>query len=53
MFFVLWILVKAWILALPNTIQEQIDEAIGYGFDGMIVYVDQAGQAPEFYVGGW
>jgi CubicO group peptidase (beta-lactamase class C family) len=53
MFFVPWILVKAWILPLPNTIQEQVDEAIGHGFDGMIVYVDQAGKPPAFYSGGW
>ena len=53
LFFVPWILVKAWILPLPDTIQEQVDEAIGYGFDGMIVYVDQAGKPPQFYTGGW
>ena len=53
MFFVPWILVKAWILPLPNTLQEQVDEAIGHGFDGMIVYVDQAGKPPEYYTGGW
>jgi D-alanyl-D-alanine carboxypeptidase len=53
LFFVPWILVKAWILPLPDTIQEQVDEAIGHGFDGMIVYVDQAGKPPEFYTGGW
>lgn len=53
LFFVPWILVKAWILPLPDTVQEQVDEAIGYGFDGMIVYVDQAGKPPAFYTGGW
>ncbi|AKP52883.1 serine hydrolase domain-containing protein [Cyclobacterium amurskyense] len=53
MFFVPWILVKAWILPLPDTIQEQVEEAIGHGFDGMIVYVDQAGKSPEHYTGGW
>jgi len=53
MFFVPWILVKAWILPLPDTIQEQVDEAIGHGFDGMIVYVDQTGKPPAFYTGGW
>lgn len=53
MFFVPWILVKAWILPLPNNTQEQVDQAIGYGFDGMIVYVDQAGKPPKFYTGGW
>jgi CubicO group peptidase (beta-lactamase class C family) len=53
LWFVPWILVKAWILPLPDTIEEQVDEAIGHGFDGMIVYVDQAGKPPVFYTGGW
>ena len=43
LYFVPWILVKAWILPLPDNVQEQVDEAIGHGFDGMIVYVDEAG----------
>ncbi|MCK0157748.1 beta-lactamase family protein [Cellulophaga sp. F20128] len=51
--FVPWILVKAWILPLPDTVQEQVDEAMGFGFDGMIVYVDQAGKPPELYAAGW
>ncbi len=53
LFFVPWILVKAWIMPLPDTVQEQVDEAIGYGFDGMIVYVDQGGKEPAFYAAGW
>ncbi len=53
MFFVPWILVWAWILPLPNTVQEQLNEAIGHGFDGMIVYVDEAGKPPAFYTAGW
>ncbi|WP_010135430.1 serine hydrolase domain-containing protein [Ochrovirga pacifica] len=53
LFFVPWILVYAWLVPLPNTIQEQVDEAIEYGFDGMIVYVDQAGTPPKHYTGGW
>ncbi len=53
LYFVPWILVKAWILPLPGTVQEQVNEAIGHGFDGMIVYVDQAGKPPEFYAAGW
>lgn len=53
LYFVPWILVKAWILPLPDTIREQLDEAIGHGFDGMIVYVDQQGKQPEFYAAGW
>ena len=53
LYFVPWILVKAWILPLPDSVQEQVDEAIGYGFDGMIVYVDEGGKQPAFYTGGW
>ena len=53
LFFVPWVLVKAWILPLPQTVQEQVDEAISHGFDGMIVYVDQAGEPPAFYTAGW
>lgn len=53
LFFVPWLLVKAWLLPLPDTIQEQTDEAIGHGFDGMIVYVDQAGQPPQYFTSGW
>lgn len=53
LFFVPWLLVKAWILPLPNTVQEQLDEAIGHGFDGMIVYIDQANKPPQFLASGW
>ncbi|WP_431134150.1 serine hydrolase domain-containing protein [Psychroserpens mesophilus] len=53
LFFVPWLLVKAWILPLPDTVQEQVDEAINHGFDGMIVYVDQAGKPPQYFASGW
>ncbi len=53
LYFVPWILVKAWIFPVPDTVQEQVNEAIDHGFDGMIVYVDQAGKPPEFYAAGW
>ncbi len=53
LYFVPWLLVKAWIFPLPNTVQEQMDEAIKHGFDGMIVYVDQAGQSPMYLASGW
>lgn len=46
-------LVPAWIAPLPDTVQEQVDEAIDYGLDGIIVYVDQTGKAPQFYAAGW
>lgn len=53
LFFVPWLLVKAWILPLPNTVQEQLGEAIDHGFDGMVVYVDQAGNPPQYFASGW
>jgi len=53
LFFVPWILVRAWITPLPDTVQEQVNDAIGYGLDGMIVYVDEAGKPPAFYAAGW
>tara|TARA_R100001369_G_scaffold14529_3_gene29146 strand:+ start:7718 stop:8086 length:369 start_codon:yes stop_codon:yes gene_type:complete len=53
LFFVPWILLKAWIMPLPDTVQEQVNAAIGYGFDGMIVYVDEAGIPPVCYAAGW
>ncbi|MFT6816041.1 MAG: D-alanyl-D-alanine carboxypeptidase [Sphingobacteriales bacterium] len=53
LFFVPWLLVKAWILPLPDTVQEQLEEAIGHGFDGMVVYVDQANKPSQFFASGW
>jgi D-alanyl-D-alanine carboxypeptidase len=53
LFFVPWLLVKAWIMPLPDTIQEQMDEAIGHGFDGMITYIDQTGRPPQYLASGW
>ncbi|MFT6216628.1 MAG: CubicO group peptidase (beta-lactamase class C family) [Roseivirga sp.] len=53
LFFVPWILVWAWILPLPDSVQGQVNEAVDYEFEGMIVYVDQAGKPPVFYAGGW
>ncbi len=52
LYFVPWIVVKAWIMPLPDTVQEQVNDTIEYGFDGMIVYVDEAGKAPAFYAAG-
>ena len=53
LYFVPWILVRAWIVPLPNTVQEQVNEAIDYGLDGMIVYLDQGGKEPAYYAAGW
>jgi len=48
-----WDGIWAWIAPLPDTVQEQVDDAISYGLDGIIVYVDRAGQSPAFYTAGW
>lgn len=53
MFFVPWILVKVLLTPLPKTVQEQLNDGIKYGFDGMIVYIDQVGKSPAFYAAGW
>lgn len=53
LYFVPWVIVRAWITPLPNTVQEQVNEAIGFGLDGMIVYVDQGEKEPAFYAAGW
>ena len=53
LWFVPWILVKAWILPLPDTIQEQVNQTQSYGFDAVLVYIDQAGQPPAFYTAGY
>ncbi|KQC33060.1 beta-lactamase [Nonlabens sp. YIK11] len=53
LYFVPWILVKAWIMPLPDTVQEQVDAIIDYDIDGVVVYVDQVGKAPQFYAAGY
>ena len=50
--FVPWDIVP-WIAPVPDTVQEQVDDAIDHGLDGIIVYVDEAGKAPAFYSAGW
>lgn len=53
LFFVPWLLVKAWILPLPDSVQAQLDEGIEHGFDGIIVYIDQANKMPQLLTAGW
>jgi D-alanyl-D-alanine carboxypeptidase len=38
---------------LPKTVQEQVDKATDYGFDGIIVYVDETGKPPALYSAGY
>lgn len=51
--FVPWIAACAYLAPLPDKVQEQVDDAIVYRLDGIIVYVDKKGSAPEFYSAGW
>lgn len=53
LFTVPWIVVWAWILPLPHTIEEQLDEAVGHGFEGIIVYAQVADEPAQFYAAGW
>lgn len=52
-YFVPWPIVKAWISPLPATVQEQVDKAMDYGFDGIIVYIDETGKPPILYSAGY
>lgn len=51
--FIPWGLLRVWLAPQQATVQEQVEKAIDYGLDGIIVYVDQAGRDPEFYAAGW
>lgn len=51
--FVPWVLLRAWLAPLPDSIQQEVNQAIACGFDGIIVYVDEAGEPSEFYAAGW
>lgn len=47
--FVPWPIVKVWIAPLPKTVQEQVNKANDYGFDGIIVYIDEKDKNPGCY----
>ncbi len=47
-----WNAIWAWLAPLPDTVQEQVDDAVDHELDGIIVYVDQAGKEPAFYSAG-
>lgn len=51
--FVPWNAALAWLAPLPETIQQELDRAVNRGFDGIIVYVDKAREAPALYAAGW
>ncbi len=53
LYFVPWPIVTAWIWPLPNTVQEQVNKAADYGFDGIIVCVNKTGNQTELYTSGY
>ncbi len=48
-----WDLIRAWTAPLPDSVEEQLNDAVQRGLDGIIVYVNQAGKPPAFYAAGW
>lgn len=53
LYFVPWPIVKAWAKPLPDTVQEQVNEAIDMGFDGIIVYIDLRRKQPAYFAAGY
>lgn len=53
MAFTPWDALLIWTAPLPNTVKEQVDNAISHNLDGIIVYVDKKDRKPEFYSAGW
>lgn len=53
MVFIPWVMVRAWLAPLPDTVQEQVDNSLDYNLDGIVVYVDESGKPPAFYTAGW
>ncbi|MGJ3240727.1 MAG: serine hydrolase domain-containing protein [Anaerolineae bacterium] len=51
--FVPWNAAFLWLSPLPGTMQAELDRAVANEFNGIIVYVDQAGEDPSFYAAGW
>lgn len=50
--FVPWDAIITALTPLPDTIEDQLNDAIDQGFDGIIVYVDQGGETKD-YSAGW
>lgn len=48
-----WDALWLWSAPLPDTVKEQLDNAISHNLDGIIVYIDKKGREPELYSAGW
>ncbi|SDD55150.1 Beta-lactamase [Algoriphagus faecimaris] len=53
LYFVPWPIVNAWIKAVPSSVQDQVNKAEDYGFDGIVVGVNRSGNKSEFYSSGY
>jgi CubicO group peptidase (beta-lactamase class C family) len=53
LYFVPWELLWIRLTPLPASVQEQVEDAVDYGFAGIIVYVDRAGAPPKHYAAGY
>jgi CubicO group peptidase (beta-lactamase class C family) len=51
--FVPWTWVWLWITPLPDTVQEQVNQAIQHDLDGIIVYIQQGEKPGLSYTAGW
>lgn len=51
--FIPWLTVWAYLKPLPDSVQEQVDDAINFDLDGIIIYADRKDKEPEFYSAGW
>ncbi|MEZ4798770.1 MAG: serine hydrolase domain-containing protein [Flavobacteriales bacterium] len=49
LYFVPWPIVFAWMKPLPDTVQEQVDLAANYGFDGIVVCINKKGNELSYY----
>ncbi|MFM1878933.1 MAG: hypothetical protein RLZZ241_1799 [Bacteroidota bacterium] len=52
-FLVPWTLVRLHLAPLPDTVQEQVNLAPKYNLDGIVVYVAQGNEPPQWYTAGW
>jgi len=48
-----WDGILAWLAPLPSSVQEQVDDGVEHGLDGIIVYVEQGGKPSKYHTAGW
>ncbi len=53
LYFVPWPILVAWLRPLPDSIQAQLEEGLGYGFAGVVAYVNAPEWGARSYAAGW